>query len=94
MLKDVTAVRPLDGYRLSIRFEDGVEGVVDLADIISFTGVFEPLKDRAYFAQVSIDSDVGTICWPSGADVDPDVLYALVTGEPTPSFSSLEPLKH
>jgi len=85
MLKDVTAVEPLDGYRLHIQFEDSVEGTVDLAEIISFTGVFAPLKDHAYFIQVYVNPDLGTICWPNGADVDPDVLYALVTDEPIPA---------
>jgi len=87
MLKDVTEVRPLDGYCLHIQFEDGVEGVVDLAEIISFTGVFAPLRDRAYFVQVYVNPDVGTLCWSNGADIDPDVLYALVTGEPIPCFA-------
>jgi hypothetical protein len=87
MLKDVTIVQPLDGYRLHIQFEDGVEGIVDLAEIISFTGVFAPLQDRAYFAQVYVNPDLGTICWPNEADIDPDVLYALVTGEPIPSLA-------
>ena len=86
MLKDVTEVRPLEGHRLHIRFEDGVEGVVDLAEIIQFTGVFAPLQDRAYFARVHVNPEVGTICWPNGADIDPDVLYSLVAGEPIPSF--------
>ena len=84
MLKDVTQVRPLDGYCLHIQFEDGVEGVVDLSKTISFTGVFAPLKDRAYFTQVYVNPDIGTICWPNDADIDPDVLYALVTGESIP----------
>jgi hypothetical protein len=87
MLTDVTAVQPLDGYRVHIQFEDGVEGIVDLAELISFTGVFAPLRDRAYFAQVYVNPDVGTICWPNEADIDPDVLYALVTGEPIPSLA-------
>jgi hypothetical protein len=86
MLKDVIEVRPLDGYRLHLRFEDGVEGIIDLAEIIQFTGVFAPLKDRDYFVQVRVNPDAGTICWPDEADLDPDVLYALVTGEPIPSF--------
>ena len=46
MLKDVVAANPLDGYRLHLRFEDGLEGVVDLAPHLSFRGVFEPLRDR------------------------------------------------
>ena len=38
-------------------------------------GVFAPLQDPAYFARVSVDADAGTIVWPNGADLDPDVLY-------------------
>jgi hypothetical protein len=89
MFKDVTQVRPLEGYRLHIHFEDGVEGAVNLAEMIQFTGVFAPLKERDYFVQVSVNPDVGTICWPNGADIDPDVLYALVAGEPIPSFDQV-----
>jgi hypothetical protein len=89
MLKDVIAVRPLDGYRLHLCFEDGVEGVIDLAKTISFTGVFAPLKDRDYFIQVHVNPDMGTICWPNEADLDPDVLYARVTGQPIPAFDPI-----
>jgi hypothetical protein len=89
MLKDITAVIPLKDYRLHLEFEDGMEGTIDLAEIVSFTGIFAPLQDRAYFVQVYVDPDVGTICWPNGADLDPDVLYALITGEPIPAFSQV-----
>ena len=75
MLKDIVSASPLDGYRLSIRYEDGVEGIVDLGAIIGFRGVFAPLKDPAYFSQVRVDPDLGTVSWPNGADLDPDVLY-------------------
>jgi hypothetical protein len=82
MLKDIVQVQPLDGYRLRLRFEDGVEGSVDVAELIRFTGIFAPLRDHGYFLQVRVNPDLGTIYWPNGADLDPDVLYALVTGEP------------
>jgi hypothetical protein len=82
MLKDVVQVECLNGYRLRLRFEDGVEGVVDVSELVEFAGVFAPLKDRTYFVQVDVNPDVGTICWPNGADLDPDVLYAAITGEP------------
>ena len=81
MLQDVTSVECLGDYRLRLRFEDGVEGVVDVSGLVAFTGVFAPLKGKPYFEQVRVNADIGTICWPNGADLDPDVLYAAVTGE-------------
>jgi hypothetical protein len=82
MLKDIVAAEPLSDYRLHLRFEDGVEGAVDLAPQLSFQGVFEPLRDPSYFAQVRVDSELGTVAWPNGADLDPDVLYGRITGTP------------
>jgi hypothetical protein len=75
MLKDIVTANPLGGYRLQIRFEDGVEGVVDLRSILRFQGIFAPLRDPDYFAQVRVDPELGSVTWPNGADVDPDVLY-------------------
>jgi hypothetical protein len=82
MLKDITHVQPLENHRLRLRFEDGVEGSVDVATLVKFTGVFNPLRDREYFLRVRVNPDLGTICWPNGADLDPDVLYADITGQP------------
>jgi hypothetical protein len=82
MLKDITAVQLLEGYWLHLRFEDGVEGRVDVAALVEFAGVFSPLRNRGYFRKVSVNPDLGTICWPNGADLDPDVLYAAITGQP------------
>jgi hypothetical protein len=82
MLKDIVVARALGDYRLHLRFEDGVEGVVDLGPHLSFHGVFEPLRDPAYFAQVRADAELGTVVWPNGADLDPDVLYGRITGTP------------
>jgi hypothetical protein len=84
MLQDIVHAIPQEGYRLRLRFEDGVEGVIDVAQCVSFTGVFAPLRDRAEFAAVRVNPELGTVCWPCGADLDPDVLYALVTGAPIP----------
>jgi len=81
MLQDVTGVECLTEYRLRLRFEDGVEGIVNVTELVSLTGIFAPLKDKTYFAQVRVNGDIGTICWPNGADLDPDVLYAAITGE-------------
>lgn len=73
---EVFKVKVLDGYRLRLTFTTGEVGEVDLRDsIVGRGGVKKPLEDLAYFAQVRVDHDAGTIVWPNGVDLDPDVLY-------------------
>jgi hypothetical protein len=82
MLRDVVEVRPLDGYRVFLEFDNGVQGELDLEPLLDpFDGVFEPLRDPVRFREVFVDSG-GTIAWPNGADVAPETLYALVSGRP------------
>jgi hypothetical protein len=72
---DAAAIRP---YTVYIKFKDGVEGAVDLSYLLQRQGVFEPLSDKKYFAKMRFDEHLGTICWPNGADICPDVLYEKV----------------
>ena len=88
MLKDIVAVQPLEHYRLHLRFEDGAEGVVDVRQLVRLSGVFALLSDANEFASVQVNPELGTIFWPCGADLDPDVLYALVTGQPIPNYEA------
>lgn len=82
MLIDVVEVRPTGKHRLWLRFADGAAGELDIAAFVRLDGVFAPLCDRAFFSTVRVDPEAGTIVWPNGADLDPDVLYSKVTGEP------------
>jgi len=84
MLKDVIKVRALKGYRLHLEFEDGISGEVDIGKLIKFRRIFEPLKEESFFEKVMVNPEWGTIYWPNGADIDPDVLYSLVIGETIP----------
>jgi hypothetical protein len=69
----VAQVEALPGWRLHVRFEDGVAGVVALAD--SFRGpMTAPLLDEAYFRKVFVD-EFGAVAWPNGYDLAPDALY-------------------
>jgi len=88
MLKDIVVIKPLEGYQLLLRFEDDLEGVVDISQLIQFSGIFAPLQDRVYFTSAQIHPELGTIVWENGADLDPDVLYALVAKRPIPDYSS------
>ncbi len=87
MLRDVVSVQALPEHRLRIRFDDGTEGVVDVTQLVEFTGVFEPLRAPEFFAKASVNTELGTVCWPNNADLDSDVLYATVTGVPVPEYA-------
>jgi hypothetical protein len=71
-LARVKSVEPLKGYTLRVTFTDGVIRVVDFKNDLKGP-IFEPLKDVKLFRQVKVET--GTLVWPNGADVCPDVLY-------------------
>ena len=82
-LIDVIDVKPLDGKKLELSFADGLRAVVDMAQVIqTFDGIFAQLEDPEFFRQVRVDREFGTIVWPNGADVCPDVLYSYASGKP------------
>jgi len=58
-----------------VRFEDGLVAEVDLAYLLDYGGVFEPLRDLGYFRQLRADPEAGTIVWPNQADIAPETLY-------------------
>ena len=87
LLRDVVFARPLGAHRVHLRFDDGLEGDLDLDPVIGeFTGVFAPLADPAEFSLLRVHPEGGTICWPNGADIDPVVLYCALRGIPVPNF--------
>ncbi len=90
VLIDIVEGRAVGGHRLYLRFADGVEGEIDLDGVIRWEGVFESLQDPARFAEVRVEAELGTVVWPNGADLDPDVLYSAVTGKPIALEGSLE----
>ncbi len=70
----IETVEPLEGYVLRLGFNDGSSRDVDLEPEL-WGPVFEPLRDPDVFRQVAVDGELGTIVWPNGADMDPDVLH-------------------
>lgn len=69
----VTTAEPLEGYAVRITFEDTTTRVIDLEPYL-VGPIFAPLlADPALFRQVEVRG--GTVAWPNGADIDPDVLY-------------------
>lgn len=76
----LTEAKPLGGYRIRVRFEDGTSGEVDLSYLLDYGGVFAPLRDPGYFRQLRADPEAGTIVWPNEADIAPEALYAQAQG--------------
>ena len=75
---DVRSAEYLGGYRLRLSFADGTVRTVDLEAKLSgpVGPVFVPLQDVAFFAMVAVDPEAGTVVWPNGADLAPEVLHA------------------
>jgi hypothetical protein len=72
----VTGVKVLGPYRLRLTFSDGKRGDVDLSDLRGKGNLFGALSDPAYFRRVRVDEELGTVTWPNGLDLAPEVLYA------------------
>ncbi len=77
-MKQAIDVKPLEGYRIWLRYADGTEGEVDLSDLAG-RGVFSAWEDRSVFESVRVDES-GTIEWEGGLDLCPDALYLRLTG--------------
>lgn len=75
-LIDVTGVEVLHDHVVRLRFSDGCEGVLDLGPDL-WGPIFEPIaNDYKLFREVRVDPEIGTIVWPNGADLAPEVLHA------------------
>jgi Protein of unknown function (DUF2442) len=73
-IHDIIEVDVTGNYRLRLTFDDGAVREVDLERQLDGP-VFEPLRDPEVFARVAVDPESGTVSWPTGADLDPIVIY-------------------
>jgi hypothetical protein len=79
--------RHLGGHKVYLRFEDGLEGELDLADEL-WGEIFEPLRAPDYFARFSVDD---TLVWPNGADFAPEFLRERVAASRPGNRSASSP---
>jgi hypothetical protein len=73
----VTRVVVLGNYSLSLSFEDGTSGTVDLSDLAG-RGVFALWDDYDMFRKVRI-GEGGELLWGGQIDLCPDALYLKAT---------------
>lgn len=74
MFLHVQEAKYLHDYVIWLRFNDGVEGEIDLAGELEGE-VFRPLKDLARFQAFHVDPELNTIVWENDADLAPEFLY-------------------
>lgn len=80
MLPKLKEAKYQGGYRIWLKFADGVEGELDLESQL-WGEVFLPLRDKALFAELSVNEDIETLVWPNGADFAPEFLYQQLKGK-------------
>lgn len=81
MMKRIVFVETLPGYRVKLRYNDGVEGVVDLSDKVGH-GVFAAWRDPEFFKCVRCERG-RRLVWGEGdneIDLCADALYLRITG--------------
>ena len=79
MYWDVIEITPVPPRALSIRFADGLSGMLDI-DVSFCTGVFEPLRDDSYVVRAVTQN--GVVTWPNGLDLAPDTMYREIKNSP------------
>ena len=75
-LNELKTIAYRGGYVFRITFDDGTAGDVDFSEYLERGPVFAPLRDLSFFRQARMEG--GTIAWPNGADIAPEVLYEKV----------------
>ena len=72
----IEEARYLNNHEVWIRFNDGIEGEVDLHENLKGP-IFEPLKDPDYFKEFKLEGH--TLSWPNGADFAPEFIRSVMT---------------
>jgi hypothetical protein len=72
MYPTVKEVIPGDDYVLSVVFDNGEKGYLDMKPILDF-GIFQRIKDYEAFRRVRVTFD--TVEWDCGVDLDREFVY-------------------
>ena len=72
-------VKAREGYRIWLRYSDGVEGEIDLSDLAG-KGVFAAWNEPGYFEKVHV-TEHRAIAWDDDIEICPDTIYMELTGK-------------
>ncbi len=72
-MPEIVAVELREGWKIWVRFADGVEGEHDVSDLKNFSR-YSPLTDRAVFNGIYVN-DVNGIAWLNDLEIAPCPIY-------------------
>ena len=75
-MNDIRSATHVGDHVISVRFDDGTTGQIDLSCYVNRGPIFRPFADIDYFRRFTIEG--GTLTWPNGADIAPERLYEMV----------------
>ena len=81
MILHVIGAHYISGYKIRLAFNDGTNGVADLASELNGP-VFQPLRALREFRRFRVDPILNTLVWSNGADLAPEFLRDLITRGP------------
>lgn len=75
-LPRIKSVSPMDGYQLSVLFDDGRKVVYNVAEDIETISAFSDLKTvKGLWPQVQVDKSRTVVYWNDWIDLPSDTLY-------------------
>jgi len=74
----VQEVKYISDYIISIKFDDGVNGIIELNDLVQ-KGIFKVLQDKNQFAKVYTNGY--SIAWSNELEIDATTIYSELTGK-------------
>ena len=77
VIREVVEAKIIKDYIVELVFDDFKKGIIDLRQYLG-RGIFKGLLDKRKFRQMKVNAELGTICWPNGADIAPDTLYSQI----------------
>ena len=74
----IQEVKYISDYIISIKFADGVNGTIELNDLVQ-KGIFKVLQDKNQFAKVYTNGY--SIAWSNELEIDATKIYSDLTGK-------------
>jgi hypothetical protein len=78
MIKVISA-EPIENHKIKVALSNGKWGVFDVSPYLD-KGVFQELKDQAYFSQIKVA--FGGVMWPHEQDFSPETIEMEMREEP------------